>query len=296
MSDNLQQLVGHIESAEELLGVTRSMRGLAATNLRRFELAVEAVGGYEAIVEDGLQILLRNGGIDRLPYDRPDVDAATALIVFGSNQGLCGSVNRQVVAHAANEVEQVVSLVKIGAVGDRLAAELDLVELSPTSQWVLPGSVEGITRRALQVLDQTRTWRDDEDVARILLVFPRFLGRHQAPEPVTLQLTPPDRDWLEWLAIRTWPSRVLPTFSMSWDVLMADLIEQALFVRLHRSFAQAMASVSASRLAAMDAAQHNIEERRAKLSKQYQHLRHTQITEELLDVVSGFEATSSNER
>jgi F-type H+-transporting ATPase subunit gamma len=294
MSGNLRHLVRRIESAEELLGVTRSMRGLAAVNLRHFELAVEAVGDYEAIVEDGLQIVLRNGGIDRLPLERPQVNAGTALVVFGSNQGLCGSINRQVAARAANEALGVASLVHVGAVGDRLAAELDLLELTPTLRWDLPGSVEGISRRALQVLDQTRSWRDDENISRILLVFPRFLGRHRAPDPVTLQLTPTDRDWLEWLAIRRWESRVLPTFSMPWDVLTADLIEQALFVRLHRSFAQTMASVSASRLAAMDAAQRNIEERRTGLSKQYQHLRHAQITEELLDVVSGFESLSGH--
>jgi F-type H+-transporting ATPase subunit gamma len=105
-----------------------------------------------------------------------------------------------------------------------------------------------------------------------------------------LQLTPTDRDWLEWLAIRRWPSRVLPTYSMPWDDLIGDLMRQALFVRLHRSFAQTMASVSASRLAAMDTARRNIEERRVLLQRQHQHLRHTQITEELLDVVSGFES------
>ena len=83
---------------------------------------------------------------------------------------------------------------------------------------------------------------------------------------------------------------MLPTFSMDWDVLMSDLIRQALFVRLHRSFAQTMASVSASRLTAMDAAQRNIEERRANLARQHQHSRQTQITEELLDVISGYRA------
>ena len=201
---NLQHLARRIESADELLGVTRSMRGLAAANLRHFELATQAVGSYEAVVEDGLKILLRHDGIDRLPLARPAPDARTALIVFGSNQGLCGSINRRVAGQAKHEADRIVSLAYVGAVGDRLAAELDLVALAPTASWDLPGLVEGITRRAVQVLDRARGWRH-EDFSRILLVFPRFLGRHRAPEPVTLQLTPTDRDWLEWLAIRRWP-------------------------------------------------------------------------------------------
>lgn len=289
MSGTLQQLNHRIKSADELLGVTRSMRALAAVNLRHYELATEAIGGYEAIVEDGLHIVLRNGGIDRLPRERLTVDTATAMIVFGSNQGLCGSINRRVAARAAHEADNVASLSFVGAVGARLGAELDLVNMAPSTHWDLPGTVEGITPRASQVLDQAARWRTEDNVGRILLVFPRFLGRHRPPEPVMLQLTPTDQEWLEWLAIRRWPSRVLPTYSMPWDTLIADLIRQALFVRLHRSFAQTMAAVSSSRLTAMDTAQRNIEQRLTRLHVQHQNLRHTQITEELLDVISGFE-------
>ena len=289
MSGTLQQLNHRIKSAEDLLGVTRSMRALAAVNLGHYELAAEAIGGYEAIVEDGLHIVLRNGGIDRLPREQQRADSSTAIIVFGSNQGLCGSINRRVAARAAEEAANVASVSFVGAIGARLGAELDLVDMVPNIHWDLPGTVEGITPRASEVLDQAARWRSAHDQGRVLLVFPRFLGRHRPPEPVMLQLTPTDREWLEWLAIRRWPSRVLPTYSMPWDKLITDLIRQALFVRLHRSFAQTMASVSSSRLTAMDTAQRNIEQRLTRLHVQHHNLRHTQITEELLDVLSGFE-------
>ena len=76
---------------------------------------------------------------------------------------------------------------------------------------------------------------------------------------------------------------------MGWEELVADLIRQALFVRLNRSFAQTMASVAASRLAAMDEAQRNIEERLVELRLQHHQRRQAEITEELLDIVSGFD-------
>ena len=53
-----------------------------------------------------------------------------------------------------------------------------------------------------------------------------------------------------------------------------------------------MASVSASRLTAMDAAQRTIEERLTNLHRQHHQLRHSEITKELLDVTSGFELLS----
>lgn len=295
MTESLQDLDRHLEAASELHTVTRTMRGLAAVNLRHYERAVQAIDKFEAVVEDGLHVALRDGRIDQLPIDAPPSDAPTAMIVFGSNHGLCGPINRHVAAHAAAEAATVTSLTQVAVVGARVGAELELAGHTPDTRWDLPATIETIPPRAEQLLTQADKWRRRHDTARLLLVFPHFLGRHRGYEPVTLQLLPTDRDWLEWLAIRRWPSRVLPTFTMPWNVLVADLIRQALLVRLHRSFAQTMAAVSASRLVAMDAAQRNIEERVSNLEKQHHQLRHTEITKELLDVVSGFELLEQQE-
>ena len=265
------------------------MRGLAAVNLRHYELAAQALTTYEAIVEDGLHIVLRDGGLNRLPVEQSPVSAPTALIVFGSNQGLCGPINRHVAAHAYAVAGEIPTLTHVAAVGLRMEAELGIVGLSTGVGWDLPGTIETVPTRAEQVLAQAERWRNDDDVSRLLVVFPHFLGRSRGYEPVTLQLLPTDRDWLEWLAIRRWPSRTLPTYTLPWEGLVADLIHQALFVRLHQGFAQTMAAVAASRLAAMTAAQHSIEERLVELRRQHSHMRHTEISNELLDVISGFE-------
>jgi F-type H+-transporting ATPase subunit gamma len=50
-----------------------------------------------------------------------------------------------------------------------------------------------------------------------------------------------------------------------------------------------MASISISRLAAMDGAQRNIEQRLSELRSDHHRLRHTEITKELLDVIAGYE-------
>lgn len=289
MTETLQTLDRRIEAAEELHSVTRTMRGLAAVNVRHHEITATALDDYERIVEDGLQVVLRDGQIDRLPAERPPHDAPTALVVFGSNQGLCGSVNRDVVAHAATEIASRPAVTLVAAIGARLAAELDLAGLPAGDRWELPGTVEGITGRAEQLLLRADRWRRDDGIARVVLVFPRFRGRARGYEPTTVQLSPTDRDWLEHLAGRAWPSRSLPMFTMNWEELVADLIRQALFVRLNRSFAQTMASVAASRLAAMDEAQRNIEERLVELRQHHHQRRQAEITEELLDIVSGFD-------
>ena len=51
-----------------------------------------------------------------------------------------------------------------------------------------------------------------------------------------------------------------------------------------------MASENASRLTAMQKAEENIEERLDNLNAQFNRQRQNAITEELLDIVAGFEA------
>ena len=289
MSEQLHELERRIESAEELHSITRTMRGLAAVNLRRYERSALAVNRYAAVVEEGLQVVLRDGGLARLPIEHPLPDAPTALVVFGSNQGLCGPVNRHVADHVEREAQRWPTLAHVGAVGARMAAELDVVGLSPTSLWELPGAVESIVARAEQVLLRAEAWRADDGVERIVVVFPDYRSRAQGYEPTTLQLWPTDQEWLERLAERPWRSRSLPTTVEPWEQLAVEMLRRSMFVRLHRSFTQTMASVAASRLAAMQTAQHDIEERIDRLQRSRRQLRQEQITDELLDVQTGFD-------
>jgi F-type H+-transporting ATPase subunit gamma len=87
-----------------------------------------------------------------------------------------------------------------------------------------------------------------------------------------------------------WPSRSLPTFTMEREQLLPSLLRQHLFVLLYRSLVESLASENASRLASMQAAEHSIEERLEDLRTQFRYQRQHVITEELLDLVAGFEA------
>jgi len=55
-----------------------------------------------------------------------------------------------------------------------------------------------------------------------------------------------------------------------------------------------MASENASRLTAMQKAEENIEERLDNLNAQFNRQRQNSITEELLDIVAGFEALAKS--
>jgi F-type H+-transporting ATPase subunit gamma len=58
---------------------------------------------------------------------------------------------------------------------------------------------------------------------------------------------------------------------------------------------ESLAAENASRLAAMQAAERNIDERLRELIKRFNQQRQTAITSELLDIVSGFEALTESQ-
>lgn len=68
------------------------------------------------------------------------------------------------------------------------------------------------------------------------------------------------------------------------------LVREYLFVSLFRACAVSLASENASRLAAMQRAEKNIDELLEDLNRTFHRLRQSGIDEELFDVVSGFDA------
>jgi F-type H+-transporting ATPase subunit gamma len=282
-----------LDTFEDLRSVVRTMKALAAVNLRQYEEAVVSLGGYERMVDLGLQVLVRA---------RPEAFTARAgrdtrrhaAIVFGSDQGLCGSFNDQIAALFVEARQSRASGMTDGpllAVGTRVAGRLDEAGLAPAAVLTLPASPPLITSLVRDLLAWVEARRAAGECDGVDLYYNRPRGGatykpHHAP------LLPLDRARLRSLASAPWPSRSRPVFQSGWPVLFAAFVRQHLFVTLHRAIAESLVSENASRLAAMHAAERNIDERLAALRTEFHLQRQTAITTELLDIVSGFEVLS----
>jgi F-type H+-transporting ATPase subunit gamma len=153
----------------------------------------------------------------------------------------------------------------------------------------LPGSVEGVTSRVQDILLTVEEWRFRRGIERIMLLHhkPQSGSSYRAD---TVLVFPVDPDWLRSLENKKWNSRTLPMFTMGWRPLFASLIRQHIFVSVYRAFVESLASENAARLASMQAAEKNIDERLDQLAGLFHQKRQTSITSELLDIVAGFEA------
>jgi F-type H+-transporting ATPase subunit gamma len=85
-------------------------------------------------------------------------------------------------------------------------------------------------------------------------------------------------------------------FTMDEKLLFQSLIREYLFVSLYRAFAESLASENASRLASMQVAERNIEERLRVLTAESRQARQSSISSELLDIIASYEALRGKDR
>lgn len=277
--------------------MVRTMKALAAVTIRQYEQAVESLAEYSRTVELGFQIVLkqRPEGVALAP---PVSNERLGAIVFGSDQGMVGQFNEVIVRHAAKELEtrnigrENPSLM---AAGGRVLARLEEAGQPVEDLITLPGSVAGVAPVVQSVVLKIESWRLQKGIDEILLFFNSPVSG-ASYQPRTLQLLPVDTTWFQDLASKPWPGRALPFFTMHWDRLFSLLIREYLFVSLYRAFAESLASENASRLASMQVAERNIENRLDELNTQYHQQRQSAIDAELFDLVAGFEALSGQAR
>lgn len=111
-----------------------------------------------------------------------------------------------------------------------------------------------------------------------------------------VRLLPVDAEWINSLKAKPWPSKVIPTFNMDEARLFRLLIREYIFVSLYRAVAESLASENASRLASMQVAEKNIEERLRVLTAESRRVRQSSIASELLDIIASFEALREKDR
>ncbi|MBM4070181.1 MAG: F0F1 ATP synthase subunit gamma [Planctomycetes bacterium] len=286
----LETMRRRIESAQDLHAVVRVMKALAAVSIRQYEKSVVSLSEYNRTIELGLQVLLRNRPED-IATSEPQFNERWAGIVFGSDQGMCGSFNDQVTSLALRKMSQLPGRPNertVLAVGLRVVGRLEDAGCQIGQCFPVPGSVAGIAPVVHDLLLKVEELRVERGLSRFILFHHRPIS-DAASRPHEIPLLPVNPSWLRDISQRLWPSRSLPAFTMDWRRLFSALIRQHLFVVLYRAVAESLASENASRLASMQAAEKNIQEHLAGLTMRYHQERQQSITEELLDIVTGFE-------
>ena len=293
MSDSTASLRRKIVGAGDLQSVVRTMKAVAASSIGQYENSVRALDDYYRTVELGLGVCFRESGSAALIVEQKKTTVAGAIgaVVFGSDQGLVGQFNDVVADYATKTLSALPGKPQVWAVGERVHARLADAGLPSMGVFSVPTSVKAITPLVGQILVESEARPGQRTVTELHL----FYNRHTSGAgyvPVSQRLLPLDETWRRKLAELPWPTKNLPEVMGGGSTTLRALIREYLFVSLFRACAESLASENASRLAAMQRADKNINDLLEDLNGTFHRLRQSGIDEELFDVVSGFEALS----
>jgi F-type H+-transporting ATPase subunit gamma len=291
MSDTTASLRRKITSAGDLQSVVRTMKALAASSIGQYEKSVRALADYYRAVELGLAACLRDTEPATSVVERKwkTEEGAIGAVVFGSDQGLVGQFNDVVAEYAVKTLGSLPGQSQVWAVGERVYARLADAGLQLMGLFTVPNSVRAIAPLVGEIQVESEAQRVDSQYARFYV----FHNRPQSGaiyNPVSQRLLPLDARWRQDLVKLRWPTGNLPEVMNQGSATLRALIREHLFISLFQACAESLATENASRLAAMERADKNIDELLNGLRAGFRRLRQGKIDEELFDVLSGFEA------
>jgi len=266
------------------------MKAMAASSIGQYESAVRSLDDYYRTVQLGLVACFRQGEpVSATTRAEQKKAGAIGAVVFGSDQGLVGQFNQVMVEFVVSTLGKLPGKKTVWVVGERIQSRLADTDLLREGRFLLPNSIRAITPLVSQILIEMETQREKGKIAQVYLF-------HNRPKsgaiytPVSQRLLPLDDAWRRDLATIRWPTGQLPEVLNSGERSLLAFVREYLFVSIFRACAESLASENASRLAAMQRAEKNIDELLEDLNRAFHRLRQSGIDEELFDVVAGFEA------
>jgi F-type H+-transporting ATPase subunit gamma len=285
MSGISEELGRKIGSAQDLQSIVRSMKALAASNIGQYERAVAALHEYYRTVE--LAVRACSGAVAPASLPRAPAGAGSVgVVIFGSDQGLVGRFNEVLADFATRTLGALPDrITRIWTVGERMEA----LVAGPTRLFPVPNSVDGIGSLVGEILIDIAAAEEAAKIREVYLF-------HNAPQaaalytPVVRRLLPLDAHWQSGIAAISWPTARVPEVIQGSAPALEACIREYLFILLFQACAESLASENASRLAAMQRAEKNIEDMLDEMNRQFHRIRQESIDEELFEVISGYDS------
>lgn len=278
-----------LQSAETLQSVVTTMKTLSAARINQYRRSVSALDSSTRTLELAVQAVLRmHPELLEAAAAEPATDSVAA-VVFGSDRGLAGPFNERIARHAAGLLAHRAAgkRVSVLTVGRRLESRLAALGREGDASVRPPASVNAIENAVARVLDHLDRWITEGRADRLYVAYNRPTTG-AAYEPIAIRVVPVDMRWLTRLRSREWPTNRLPVPLGDTETLVRGLVRQFISHALVRAFAGSLAAENAARLASMDAAEKNIEERLEQLRTAYRRARHNAVTAELLDIQAAY--------
>ena len=312
---NLKEIRDRIKSVKNTKKITEAMRLVAAAKVRRAQeqvLRTRPFADRLAQVLHGLQTRLKFEDVD-LPLLKSRSVETVSLVVVSGDRGLCGAYNSNVIRRAENRMAELKAegvkyqLILIGRKATQyFQRRSEPIQASYTNLDQIPTATD-----ASNIADELLSVFLSENADRVELIYTKFVSLVSS-KPVIQTLLPLSPQGLEVvddemfrltsrsghfeversrvnLDDRPFPKDMI--FEQDPVQILNALLPLYLNNQMLRALQESAASELAARMTAMNNASNNASDLMKSLTLSYNKARQAAITQQIMEVVSGSEAS-----
>ena len=280
---NLRDVKQRIRSVKNTEQMTKAMKLISASKLRKAQAAIQTARPYAHKMRDVMNHLVARCNKDLHPLLDNRTSNRVLLVVITADRGLCGAFNSNIVKMTQELIKEntdrEISLFIAGKKG------LDFFRNRP---YKIQDKYLGWTKdfeylKAVEIGDMLAQLFIENKTDRIYMVYNEFKSIMQQ-EVIREQLLPivseeaGDDQLTDYI------------FEPDEETILEDLLKRYMTTQIYRAFLESSASEHGARMTAMDSASRNAKEMIGELTLFYNRTRQAHITKELIEIVNGAEA------
>lgn len=288
---NLKTLKTRIKSVKSTQKMTKAMKMVAASRLKKAKQLVEASRPYAEKIQEMIESLASNVAVrgnlnEKFPLLTGKGKNHTHLVVvFSSDRGLCGGLNSATVKMTKMHINNLVAQgreVKIYCVGRKAYEQLKSNygdKVIDHSFGIFKGTIDYKIAQDLAEKLTELFAQNQFDVCEV--IYSKFKSAI-AQEQVLKQIIPAQIKVKEETNLES-PLHYEP----SEEAVLSELLPKNLAMQIYNELLENSASEQGARMAAMEAASNNAGKMIKNLTLVYNRTRQSNITKELIDIISG---------
>ncbi len=292
MSGKLKEVRERIKSVQSTQQITKAMKMVSASKLRRAQQAITEMRPYANRLDKMMKNIVSNlDGDINSPFVKVRDPKKVAIVVITSNRGLCGAFNTNIIKeailkvdglYAAQRASNNLTLIFVGKKGfDVLKKRYpDCNIVREYVDLFSDLSFENISKASQMMMDKFTS--GDFDVVEVC--YGQFKNA-AVQEPKAVMYLPVSA--IENKDVLKVKSKADYIFEPDKEALLAELIPSILQTTFQKFVLDNHASEHGARMTAMDNATTNAEEMMKELKINYNKARQEAITKELSEIVGG---------
>ena len=283
---NLKEIKRRIQSVKNTQQITKAMKLVAASKLRKAQEAILDARPYAIKMMDVINHLAARCNSDLHPLLDYREGKRTLLLIITSDKGLCGGFNGSIIRKTAQYLkdndQDENSLIVAGKKGNDIFCNRPVTIVEDLVGWTkdfdyLKGQAIG---------ENLANMFMENKIDKVLVIYNEFKSVMQQ-EVIVEQLLPVVPEKMEQDKDSVTVDYI---YEPDEETILNELLKRYITVEVYRAFLESSASEHGARMTAMDSASRNAGEMIDGLTLTYNKARQAYITKELIEIVNGAEA------